>query len=100
MVTIRRPVPIYSSQGELGAYLVYPYIYNITGEWIGWITPEREVISVLGHYVGYLTNDPRILRKRTLYSPPPRVLPYPTPRRITLPVMLPSPRCSRNCPLR
>jgi hypothetical protein len=45
------------------AYLVYPYIYNKQGEWIGWINPERIVFSVHGHYVGWLADGPRILRK-------------------------------------
>jgi hypothetical protein len=84
MTTIRRPVPIYASNGDAGALLVYPYLFNLQGEWIGWVTPERDVYSILGFYVGYLTNDPRILRKRVLettYSrktvppPPPRIFP-------------------------
>jgi len=89
MVTIRRPIPIYTSKGELGAFLVYPYVYNVSGEWIGWITPERDVISVIGHYVGYLNKDPRILRKRTMVSPPPRTMPYPTPQHLNLPAYAP-----------
>ncbi|HET8685294.1 MAG TPA: hypothetical protein VFM18_01370 [Methanosarcina sp.] len=59
-----RQIPIYTTKGEPAALLVYPYIYNLYGEWVGWITPEREVFSLLGFYVGYLSNEPRILRKR------------------------------------
>jgi len=57
-------IPIYDSKGEAGAFLDYPYIFNRNGDWIGYVTPRREVYSVLGYYVGYLNNDPRILRKR------------------------------------
>lgn len=58
-------IPIYSSCGDAEAFLVFPYLFNRTGEWIGFVTPQREVFSVLGYYVGSLTNDPRIIRKRS-----------------------------------
>ena len=61
-------VPLYSSKGDVGAYLVYPHLFNVVGEWIGFCTREREVYSVLGNYVGYLSEDHRILRARTLSS--------------------------------
>lgn len=67
-----RAVVIYKSNGEAGAYMVYPYIFNLSGEWIGWITPEREVYSLLGVYVGYLSRDPRVLRKRNMETIPAR----------------------------
>lgn len=84
METKPRPIAVYNSRGDVGAYLVYPFLYNPGGEWIGWITSNRSVFSVLGFYVGYITNDPRILRKRstntfhekiTPPSPPPRIAP-------------------------
>lgn len=56
-------IPIYTSRGEMEAYLVYPYVYNKQGEWIGWVSPERKIYSVHGHYVGWLADGPRILRK-------------------------------------
>ncbi len=56
-------IPIYTSRGEMEAYLVYPYIYNKQGEWIGWVSTDRKVYSVHGHYVGWLADGPRILRK-------------------------------------
>ena len=59
-------IPIYTTKGDAEAFLVYPYIYNRIGERIGWITREKEVYSVIGHYVGYLAKGPRILRKRTI----------------------------------
>jgi hypothetical protein len=72
MGNTERPIAIYSSNGEVNAFLVYPYLFNRQGEWIGWVTSSRVVYSVLGHYAGFLTNDPRILRKRVLPDIPPR----------------------------
>ena len=61
-----RIIPIYSSRGEVEAFLVFPYLFNKSGEWIGWVTPQREVYSVRGAYVGALTNDPRIVRNQAI----------------------------------
>lgn len=58
-------IPIYNSKGDADAFLDYPHIFNRNGDWIGFVTPKRDVYSVLGHYVGWLTNDPRILRRTT-----------------------------------
>jgi hypothetical protein len=82
-------IPIYTSKGEADAFLVYPYIYDRGGEWIGWVSQERNVYSVLGFYVGYLTNDPRILRKRNTSSLMPRLVPPPAPPKINLPATIP-----------
>ncbi|MBT3321846.1 MAG: hypothetical protein HN392_06135 [Anaerolineae bacterium] len=59
-------IPLYTTKGDAEAFLVYPYIYNRLGEWIGWITAEKEIYSVIGHYVGFLAKGPRILRKRAI----------------------------------
>jgi len=56
-------VPIYTTAGDVGGFLVYPYIFSYEGEWIGWISPERIVYSTRGYYVGWLAEGPRILRK-------------------------------------
>lgn len=63
MASNKQLIPIYTSRGDLEAYLAYPNIYNKQGEWIGWVSPERKVFSVHGHYVGWLADGPRILRK-------------------------------------
>lgn len=63
MKTQNSLIPIYTSRGDLEAFLSYPYIYNRQGEWIGWVSPDRQVYSVHGHYVGWLGSGPRILRK-------------------------------------
>jgi hypothetical protein len=84
-----RIIPIYSSRGETDAFLVFPYLFNRTGEWIGFVTPQRDVYSVLGHYVGNLTNDPRIVRKRATNTLKPRLKPPPSPGRIAPPATVP-----------
>jgi hypothetical protein len=84
-----RMIPIYSSRGETDAFLVFPYLFNRSGEWIGFVTPQRDVYSVLGVYAGTLTNEPRIIRKRSTSSLKPRLNPPPHPGRISIPAMLP-----------
>jgi hypothetical protein len=83
-----RMVPIYTSKGDVGAFLLFPYLYNIQGEWIGWVTREREVYSVLGYYVGHLTNDPRIVR-RDSEATRPRLTPPPPPKKLNSPPSVP-----------
>jgi hypothetical protein len=76
--TIRRTlIPIYNSKGDVEAFLAYPNLHNRNGDWIGWVTPTRQVYSVLGYYVGYLTDEPRILK------------PPAAPRRISPPATVP-----------
>ena len=82
-------IPIYTSKGDAEAFLVYPYLYNRNGEWIGWVNQKREVYSVLGYYVGYLTSDPRILCKRVTGSLKPRQVPPPAQDRINIPATIP-----------
>jgi hypothetical protein len=88
--TIRRvPIPIYNSNGDAEAFLAYPYLHNRNGDWIGWVTPQREVYSVLGYYVGYLTDEPRILRKRMTATLKSRLKPPAPPMRISTPATVP-----------
>lgn len=75
MANAKEIVPIYTTRGDAEAFLVYPHLYNRLGEWIGWVTPQRNVYSVLGHYVGFLADGPRILRKRVIEKPMPRLKP-------------------------
>jgi len=89
MSSNRTLIPIYTTKGDCGAYLGYPYIYDTRGEWIGWVTPEREVYSIYGHYVGRLSNDPRILSKRTELYTRPRRNPPTQPLRINVPARVP-----------
>lgn len=84
-----RIIPIYSSRGEVEAFLVFPYLFNRSGEWIGWVTPQREVYSVMGYYVGSLTSDPRIVRKRSDNELRPHLKVSPPPGRLNIPANLP-----------
>jgi hypothetical protein len=84
-----RLIPVYSSRGEAEAYLIFPYLFNRNGEWIGWITPKREIYSVLGFYVGMLTDDARIVRKRSEDEIRPHLKPPPAPGKITAPANVP-----------
>jgi hypothetical protein len=85
-----RPIiPIYTSRGDAEVFLAYPHLFNLEGEWIGFVTPEREVYSVLGFYVGYLSSDPRILRKRVLEVTKLRLTPPTRPRNVYPPATFP-----------
>ena len=81
-------IPVYTTRGDAAAFLAYPHLFNSNGEWVGWVAPSREVYSVLGYYVGYLTNDPRVLRKRSDPARP-RLQPPARPRRISIPARVP-----------
>lgn len=78
------PIPLYKTSGEVGAFLVYPYVYNSMGDWIGWVSTDRRIYSVYGKYVGWLSHDKRILCRRsddhneslsTPLTPPGRFIP-------------------------
>ncbi len=92
-----RPKPIYTTNGDCRAMLVAPNIYNLSGEWIGWITPENEVFDVQGLYVGRLSEDMRILRKRSLAYVERRKAPDP-PKPIRAPATIPLPPLMAELP--
>lgn len=85
----QRIIPIYASNGDAEAFLVFPHLFNKSGEWVGWVTPKREVYSVLGNYVGVLTDDPRITRKRSEDDHKPRLQPPPKPKKIVVSITIP-----------
>jgi hypothetical protein len=85
----RSVIPIYTSRGDAEAFLVYPYLYNRLGEWIGWVTADRQVYSVLGFYVGDLTAEPRIIRKRITATLKPHKTPPARPPRLAVPATIP-----------
>jgi len=82
-------IPIYTTSGDVGAFMAYPYLYDVLGEWIGFVTPEKEVYSVLGYFVGALFDGPRIMRKKTYSFAKPRLKPPPIPGTITVPATVP-----------
>lgn len=81
-------IPIYTTRGDADAFLDYPYIFNKNGDWIGFVTSSRQVYSVLGYYVGYLTNDPRILRRASTAALKSRSAVPPEPGRISAPATI------------
>jgi len=90
MSTSTQLIPIYTSRGDMDAYLAYPFLYNKQGEWIGWVSPERKVFSVHGHYVGWLADGPRILCKLVEgYGANRIVIPVPDEMRINPPAHVP-----------
>ena len=78
---------------------MYPYLYNTQGEWIGWVTPQREVYSILGVFVGRLSNDPRILGKRVEEYTHPKKMPPFVPERIYPPATVPLAPLMPNYPM-
>ena len=82
---------IYTSRGETVAVLSGQHIFNMLGEWIGWVDDANQVYSIVGEYVGWLTRDPRVLRKRVLDAKMPRKTPPPHPERLRLPATFPLP---------
>ena len=84
-------IAVYTTKGDAEAFLLYPYLFNRNGEWIGFLTSKREVYSVMGYFVGTLTNDPRIISKRATSTLRPRLEPPPKPRQIYPPATIPLP---------
>ena len=84
-------IPIYTTKGDAEAFLLNPYLFNRNGDWIGFITPQKEVYSVLGNYVGALTSEPRIVSKRTTSTLKPRLNPPPRPQKVYPPAIIPLP---------
>lgn len=84
-------IPLYTSSGQTGGFLVYPYIYNSVGDWIGWVTNERKVYSVHGRYIGWMNQDLRILRRRGEEDQHPILPPPPMPPRLIPPATVPLP---------
>jgi hypothetical protein len=78
--------------------MVFPFVFNTQGEWVGWVTPDRQVYDVDGLYVGWLTTDPRVLRRRTYDQPVPRKTPPVAPERIRPPATVPLPPMMADLP--
>jgi hypothetical protein len=93
-----KAIPIYSTPGDWCALLLFPNIFSPVGEWIGWVTPDRQVYDVHGIYVGWLTSDPRILRKRTYDTELERRPAPPSPGRVRPPATVPLPPMMSQLP--
>jgi hypothetical protein len=82
---------MYTTRGDLGAFLIYPYLYNPLGEWIGFANSKKEIFNLEGYFVGIISSDQRILRKKYIDNPPARHDPPPAPRRARAPASIPLP---------
>jgi hypothetical protein len=91
--------PIYNTRGEWAAMLIDVFLYNARGEWAGYISKNGHVFSVMGKYVGWLSKDFRILRKKvqdqTIPACPPPVQP---PLKVRMPDHVPLPPLMANLP--
>ncbi|MBN2555942.1 MAG: hypothetical protein JXA97_08390 [Anaerolineales bacterium] len=96
--TAKSPIPIYSTPGDWVAIMVFPHIFNPMGEWMGWITKDRQVYDVDGYYVGWLSKDPRILRKRVYDKMLPRKSSPEYPGRVRPPASVPLPPMMAELP--
>ena len=84
--------PIYTTRGEWAAMLIDIYLYNPRGEWVGYLTKTGHVFSVAGKYVGWLSKDFRILRKKVQDQTIPASRPPARPAlKVRLPVNAPLP---------
>ncbi|MBE9525020.1 MAG: hypothetical protein IMY76_07965 [Chloroflexi bacterium] len=93
-----RPDPIFTTSGDVGAFLIHPFIYSLAGEWAGWVTQNKDVYSVIGNYIGYLSDDNRILRKRSYDYSNPRITPPPPQPRVRVPSLPPLPPMMAELP--
>lgn len=91
MTESKKTVPIYTTSGDTGGYLRFPYIFNQIGDWIGWVTDGNQVYSVYGRYVGWLNKDRRILRRRADDFQKQELEPPPKPARFLPPATVPLP---------
>ena len=85
-------IPLYSTTGDWAGLFHEGHIFNNVGEWIGFVAPgTNQVYSVRGEYVGWLSNDFRVLRKRAIDELAPRLSPPPRPPKLTVPASVPLP---------
>jgi hypothetical protein len=91
--------PIYTSRGDWAGLLIDGFIYDRRGEWSGWIATGGQVFSVTGKYVGWLSKDFRILRKKVLDEPvAPRRAPVPATLKVLMPPHAPLPPLMADLP--
>lgn len=91
--------PIYTTRGEWAAMLIDIYLYNSRGDWVGYINKSGQVFSVVGKYVGWLSKDFRILRKKVHDITIPACRPPARPAlKVRLPVNAPLPPLMADLP--
>lgn len=92
-----RMIPIYRTKGDWVAVYVGGHLFNVDGEWLGFVI-GREVFDPAGAYFGFLSDDQRLLRKRTIGREPPHYAPPPRPSRPKVPPTMPLSPLMRELP--
>ncbi len=82
---------IWNTAGDWVATLVGEYLWDLSGNWVGWIEANGDVYRADGEWIGTLSKDSRILRKRTAGHRPLRTDLPPTPQKPDLPGRAPLP---------
>jgi hypothetical protein len=60
-----KPIFVYNTSGDWQATIVGQYVFDSRGEYIGFVEgPEKAIYTRDGEWVGDLSKDGRILRKR------------------------------------
>ena len=78
--TLQKPVFIYTTVGDWMATLVGVHIFDTRGEYVGYIDgAERSVYTRDGEWIGELSKDGRILRKRAAQRRPLQATPLAKP---------------------
>ena len=91
--------PIYTTRGEWVAMLIDVCLYNTRGDWVGFISKNGHVFSVMGKYVGWLSKDFRILRKKAQDQTVPACPPPAHPAlKVRLPANVPLPTLMADLP--
>jgi hypothetical protein len=90
-------VPIYRSDGEWVAVYEKGHLFNVDGEWLGFVV-GREVFDTTGVYLAFLSDDQRLLRKRTRPVTHPRHTPPARPERPNIPANMPLAPMLRSLP--
>ncbi len=98
MIDPDKPFFVFDSRGEWHATLLNSCLWDARGEYIGFVRgPNHDVYTVYGEWIGNLTADGRIVRKRvsdrqTLL----RIRKLPPPRPRNLPPRAPLPPMSAD----
>lgn len=90
-------VPIYQSNGAWVAVYDEGHLWNVDGEWIGFVV-GREVFDTGGQYLGFLSDDQRLLRKRSIGDDVPHIDPPGRPDRPVIPANMPLAPMFRELP--
>lgn len=79
--TVVKPVFIFSTSGDWMATVMGQYVFDSRGEYVAYMEgPERAIYTRDGEWVGNLSKDGRVLRKRAGQKRPLHTNPLPKPK--------------------